>query len=152
MAYKKVGWKDYPSTDTPINATNLDHMDAGILENAQTIGDKTKISGIGDGTVAGAIAANTAAIEQNTQSLTKLFTVVNFHTYNGEQWVDVPLPDGWKTGNTAIIAMRVGNYITPTVNNKSMYECFVKDENTYMIIGRDTTAMNVDGHMVIAKI
>ena len=52
MAYKKVGWKDYPSTDTPINATNLDHMDAGILENAQTIGDKTKISGIGDGTVA----------------------------------------------------------------------------------------------------
>lgn len=65
MAYKKVGWKDYPSTDTPINATNLDHMDAGILENAQTIGDKTKISGIGDGTVAG-------AIEQNTKSLTKL--------------------------------------------------------------------------------
>lgn len=69
MAYKKVGWKDYPSTDTPINATNLDHMDAGILENAQTIGDKTKITGIGDGTVAGAIAANTAAIEQNTRSL-----------------------------------------------------------------------------------
>lgn len=72
MAYKKVGWKDYPSTDTPINATNLDHMDAGILENAQTIGDKTKITGIGDGTVAGAIAANTAAIEQNTQRLTNL--------------------------------------------------------------------------------
>lgn len=77
MAYKKVGWKNYPSTDTPINATNLDHMDAGILENAQTIGDKTKISGIGDGTVTDAIAANqaaitanTAAIEQNTQSLT----------------------------------------------------------------------------------
>lgn len=79
MAYKKVGWKDYPSTDTPINATNLDHMDAGILENAQTIGDKTKISGIGDGTVAGAIAANKSAIDanaeaiaQNTQSLTEL--------------------------------------------------------------------------------
>ncbi len=79
MAYKKVGWKDYPSTDTPINATNLDHMDAGILENAQTIGDKTKISGIGDGTVAGAIAANKSAIDanaeaiaQNTRSLTNL--------------------------------------------------------------------------------
>ena len=89
---------------------------------------------------------------QLNQSLTKLFTVVNFHTYNGEQWVDVPLPDGWKTGNTAIIAMRVGNYITQTVNNKCMYECFVKDENTYMIIGRDITSMNVDGHMVIVKI
>lgn len=72
MAYKKVGWKDYPSTDTPINATNLDHMDAGILENAQAIGDKTKISGIGDGTIAGAIAANKSAIEQNTQSLTNI--------------------------------------------------------------------------------
>lgn len=85
MAYKKVGWKDYPSTDTPINATNLDHMDAGILENAQTIGDKTKISGIGDGTVAGAIVANKSAIDanaeaiaQNTQSLT------NVRTYVGE--------------------------------------------------------------------
>lgn len=88
----------------------------------------------------------------HNQSLTNQFTVVNFHTYNGEQWIDVPLPDGWKTGNTAITAMRVGNYITPTVNSKSMYECFIKDENTYMVIGRDTTAMNVDGHMVIAKI
>lgn len=84
MAYKKVGWKDYPSTDTPINATNLDHMDAGILENAQTIGDKTKISGIGDGTVAGAIAANKSAIDanaeaiaQNTQSLTKEWNLIS---------------------------------------------------------------------------
>ena len=42
MAYKKVGWKDYPSTDTPINATNLDHMDAGILENAEAIAQNTR--------------------------------------------------------------------------------------------------------------
>lgn len=90
MAYKKVGWKDYPSTDTPINATNLDHMDAGILENAQTIGDKTKISGIGDGTVVGAIAANKSAIDanaeaiaQNTQSLTNLKTFPE----NGERLI-----------------------------------------------------------------
>ena len=69
MAYKKVGWKDYPSTDTPINATNLDHMDAGILENAQTIGDKTKISGIGDGTVAGAIAANNLSLNNCLKSV-----------------------------------------------------------------------------------
>ena len=55
MAYKKVGWKDYPSTDTPINATNLDHMDAGILENAAAIGDITLIAAVGDGTLASAI-------------------------------------------------------------------------------------------------
>ena len=69
MAYNKVGWKDYPSTDTPINAANLDHMDAGILENAQTIGDKTKISGIGDGTVAGAIAANNLSLNNCLKSV-----------------------------------------------------------------------------------
>lgn len=95
MAYKKVGWKDYPSTDTPINATNLDHMDAGILENAQTIGDKTKISGIGDGTVAGAIAANKSAIDanaeaiaQNTQSLTNKDIDLSLATQNCEAWFD----------------------------------------------------------------
>ena len=30
MAYKKVGWKDYPDTTTPVNATNLNQMDEGI--------------------------------------------------------------------------------------------------------------------------
>lgn len=85
MAYKKVGWKDYPSTDTPINATNLDHMDAGILENAQTIGDKTKISGIGDGTVVGAIAANKSAIDANAEAIaqnTQSLTNENSETFN----------------------------------------------------------------------
>lgn len=72
MAYKKVGWKDYPSTDTPINATNLDHMDAQILENSQTIGNKTKISDIGDGTISGAIEANKEEIVQNAKSLREL--------------------------------------------------------------------------------
>lgn len=30
MAYTKVGWEDLPSTNTPLNVTNLDHMDDGI--------------------------------------------------------------------------------------------------------------------------
>lgn len=30
MAYTRVNWEDLPSTDTPINATNLNVMDAGI--------------------------------------------------------------------------------------------------------------------------
>lgn len=30
MAYKKVGWKDYPDTTTPVNATNLNQMDEGL--------------------------------------------------------------------------------------------------------------------------
>ena len=30
MAYKRVNWKDYPDTTTPVNATNLNQMDEGI--------------------------------------------------------------------------------------------------------------------------
>lgn len=30
MSYKKIGWEDYPSINTPINAANLNHMDEGI--------------------------------------------------------------------------------------------------------------------------
>ena len=31
IRYTRVGWQDAPSTDTPINAANLNHMDNGIL-------------------------------------------------------------------------------------------------------------------------
>lgn len=37
MAYKKIGWKDYPNKTTPVNAKNLDHMEEGILENSNAI-------------------------------------------------------------------------------------------------------------------
>lgn len=37
MSYKKVGWKNYPDTSTPINATNLDHMDSQIQVNANAV-------------------------------------------------------------------------------------------------------------------
>lgn len=31
VGYTRVGWQDAPSTDTPIDAANLNHMDNGIL-------------------------------------------------------------------------------------------------------------------------
>lgn len=31
VMYTRVGWQDAPSTDTPIDAANLNHMDNGIL-------------------------------------------------------------------------------------------------------------------------
>ena len=37
MAYEKVGWKDYPDTSTPTNATNLNKMDNQIAINAADI-------------------------------------------------------------------------------------------------------------------
>lgn len=38
MAYERVNWENLPSTKTPVNATNLNKMDAGIkdLDNGQT--------------------------------------------------------------------------------------------------------------------
>ena len=32
VTYSRVNWEDSPSTDTPINATNLNKMDAGISQ------------------------------------------------------------------------------------------------------------------------
>ena len=55
MSYKKIGWKNYPSTETPISATNLEHMDDGIMKNDQAIGDMEKVKELGDGTLAGAV-------------------------------------------------------------------------------------------------
>lgn len=43
MAYTKKVWKDAPDTSTPINATNLNHMEDGIAEadvNAQNALDR----------------------------------------------------------------------------------------------------------------
>lgn len=38
MAYKRVNWENLPSKNTPVNADNLNKMDAGIknLDNGQT--------------------------------------------------------------------------------------------------------------------
>lgn len=34
VTYARVNWEDSPSTDTPINATNLNKMDLGIEQSA----------------------------------------------------------------------------------------------------------------------
>ena len=41
MSYKEVGWKDYPQTDTPISAANLKHMDEGIKDASDKLGDES---------------------------------------------------------------------------------------------------------------
>ena len=33
MAYTRVNWENYPSTNTPINEDNLNNMDNGIYQN-----------------------------------------------------------------------------------------------------------------------
>lgn len=58
MAYEKIGWENVPSKKTPINDTNLNHMDDGIYNNNA------------------AITALTTAIQQLTQTITTLQTQI----------------------------------------------------------------------------
>lgn len=39
MSYTRVNWENLPSTNTPLNATNLDKMDAGIANAVEKTGD-----------------------------------------------------------------------------------------------------------------
>ena len=53
--YNRVNWKDYPETDTPVSAENLNKMDSAIEAIDELLGD-SDISSIEDGTVTGAIS------------------------------------------------------------------------------------------------
>ena len=39
MSYTRVNWENLPSTNTPVNATNLNKMDAGIANAVEKTGD-----------------------------------------------------------------------------------------------------------------
>ena len=39
MAYTPISWEDYPSVNTPVSASNLNHMDTQIKANADDIED-----------------------------------------------------------------------------------------------------------------
>ena len=39
MAYTPISWEDYPSVNTPVSASNLNHMDTQIKTNADDIED-----------------------------------------------------------------------------------------------------------------
>lgn len=42
MAYAKINWEDAPSTATPLNAANLNHIEEGIFNNSNDITDINK--------------------------------------------------------------------------------------------------------------
>ena len=39
MAYERVNWENLPSTNTPVNADNLNKMDEGIMHNKKKLED-----------------------------------------------------------------------------------------------------------------
>lgn len=48
MAYSRINWRDFPDKSTPVNAANLNKMDAQIQLNDTHIGNVDSISGYGN--------------------------------------------------------------------------------------------------------
>lgn len=77
MSYEQIGWQNKPSTATPINATNLNHMDAGIAANDSAIGtlqadvankvDKVEGKGLSTNDFTDADALKLAGIEDGAE-------------------------------------------------------------------------------------
>ncbi|MBE5928507.1 MAG: hypothetical protein E7267_03925 [Lachnospiraceae bacterium] len=42
MSYKRINWEDSPSTNTPLNAENLNHMDKALFEQDARIEENNK--------------------------------------------------------------------------------------------------------------
>lgn len=65
VTYNRVNWKDTPSTETPINATNLNKMDKGIADVAAAVNECFQSASEGKTLIAAALTgkgqASTAA-------------------------------------------------------------------------------------------
>lgn len=82
MAYTKVNWQDLPSTQTPLNATNLNHMDDGIA--AALTADNIKNTQ----------TTSTTDTYSCTQINNKINTAGNSVTFNNEWRVGYKPPAG----------------------------------------------------------
>ena len=55
MTYTKTVWEDLPSTNTPINATNLNNIESGVYTNDTNIGDLSNLNTTDKSNLVGAI-------------------------------------------------------------------------------------------------
>ncbi len=121
MSYKKIGWKNYPSTETPISATNLEHMDDGIMKNDQAIGDMEKVKELGDGTLAGAVSVlNEGSIQPSVKNLDGNFTqkaiVRTYGCKNGNNNTyqimgRTIIPFNWNSSYAIVLNCKTGSFI-----------------------------------------
>lgn len=82
MAYTKTNWQNLPSTQTPINATNLNHIETGIKDNETLInGIASDLTNYTNGTttmgniVVGGVVTSRNTSDVATQSLTDSLTI-----------------------------------------------------------------------------
>lgn len=81
MSYTKINWQDLPSTTTPINATNLNHMDDGIEIG---VNQRLPLSG---GTITGTTTFNAALYTKGSVEIYNSTPFIDFH-FNNDSSVD----------------------------------------------------------------
>ena len=105
MAYTRVNWENLPSTNTPLNATNLNKMDAGIANAVEKSGD---------------IMAGNLDMQSNS---------VKFGTDGNIQWKEdgygdkfriIPSFAGSESSNKLIIQSTIGDVGTDPTNWKDL--------------------------------
>lgn len=55
MAYTRTVWEDAPSLNTPVNSTNLNHMEQGIYDNSINVGELSNLDTTEKSNLVGAI-------------------------------------------------------------------------------------------------
>ncbi len=94
MAYVKKNWQNTPSTNTPINADNLNHMEQGIYEAAETADyAKDKVDDLQGLVYSPLVAATAAAMTDTTKVYVYTgskagYTSGHWYYYNGSAWAD----------------------------------------------------------------
>ena len=82
ISYVKKAFKNYPDTTTRLSAENLNHLDNGIFDLDQAVGNAlgtTDISSVGDGTIKGAISILNTSTNQLNNDIDDLKNI-NVHS------------------------------------------------------------------------
>lgn len=94
MAYVKKNWQNTPSTNTPVNADNLNHMEQGIYDAAETADyAKDKVDDLQGLVYSPLVAATAAAMTDTTKVYVYTgsetgYTSGHWYYYNGTAWAD----------------------------------------------------------------
>lgn len=95
MAYNKTTWENAPSTNTPINANNLNKIEEGIYQNSisiETIIPAGIVSAYGGGQAPeGWLICDGSAVSRTTYS--KLFSAIGINYGGGDGTTTFNLPD-----------------------------------------------------------
>ena len=112
MAYTKVNWEDLPSTNTPLNATNLNKMDTQIKQNETDISElDTRLTTAEENidTLETAVATKPLVGNYIISADNALSCNSTFSNLGSAKTLEV------KKGNTVVVMARVGGlYISNT--------------------------------------